>query len=275
LGDVELGLRDAELARVLSSEDADRLAAVVSNARGNGEWLRRILWWGTAVADVRGPVDARVRSDAGRFNLAFALFDSVVDERPTLTPHLAAALEPRWLRARLEDPVGEGAALATKVGGLRPLVQLFDDALVGVGRRLSAEPKRTARLADMLELMFRSELRLSADPFVAKVLPVTFIGELVGDEPATARLFRRLAEFCWLWDDWLDLAEDLARRRPNVFLGRRSMLVGAGRLVAAKRSQAEIATRLSECVAASVRAAAEIGEGALERTAALYRELFA
>jgi hypothetical protein len=272
---IELGLRDAQLARVLPKREAERLAAAVSNARGSGDWLRRIVWWGTALADVAGSGDARTRTEAGRFNLAFALFDSIVDDRAPLAPQLAGALDPRRLRARLANPVGDAAALQTTVPDLQPLVRLFDVALADVGRRLAAMPQRVARLADLLQLMFQSELCLISDPFPAKILPVVFVGELVGTDRGTARLFRRLGEFCWLWDDWLDLAEDLARRRPNVFLGRPSVLVGAGRLVAAKRSRVEIALRLEDSVAATLRAAAQIGDKAVARTGALYRELLA
>jgi hypothetical protein len=274
-GPIELGLRDGQLARVLPSREAERLAEAVSYARGTGDWLRRIVWWGTALADVAGSGDARTRTEAGRFNLAFALFDSIVDDRAPLTPQLADALDPCRLSARLANPVSDTAALRTSVPELGPLVRLFDVALADAGHRLATAPQRVARLTDLLQLMFQSELCLTPDPVPAKVLPVVFVGELVGDDCGTARLFRRLAEFCWLWDDWLDLADDLARRRPNVFLGRHSILVGAGRLAAAKRSQAEISSRLEDSVAATLRAAAQIGEAAVEHTGSFYRELLA
>ena len=268
--DVRLGLTGAELAGVVPERDALELATA---ARGDAERLRRIVWWGSALADLPDGANG-ARADAGRFNLAFALFDSVVDDTPGRIPALAHVLAPRRLRQRLAG----GGALATDVSELAPLVGLFDTALAGSGRRLRSQPRRLDELGDLLEAMFRSELRVTPDPFAAKTLPVVFLGALVDGNAATARLFRALAEFLWLWDDWLDVAADFVRLRPNAFLGRGGAAIclrGATRLAAGARAHAAVADRLDRAFSASLDAALRAGGGTYERTVAFHRELLA
>jgi hypothetical protein len=274
---VRLGLTDAELEHVLPDRVASGLAVAIAGARGDSERLRRILWWGTVLADLPGTATGGVLVEAGRFNLAFALFDSIVDDAPSRVPALAKALAPDRLRLRLAG-ASPGVALATGVAELEPVVQLFDRALADTGARLRTEPHRVEHLGDLLEAMFRSELRLTPDPFSAKTLPVVFLGALVDASSATARLFRALAEFLWLWDDWLDLAADLRRRRPNAFLGRGGSAVcarGAARLAAGAWGHGRIATRLDRAFASSLDAARRAGEQTYLRTVSFHRELLA
>jgi hypothetical protein len=268
--DVRLGLTGAELESVLPERDAFELA---TTARGDVERLRRIVWWGSALADLPDGADG-ARAEGGRFNLAFALFDSVVDDAPRRVPVLAHALAPDRLRHRLAG----GAPLVPGAPELEPLVQLFDTALAGSGRRLRAQPRRLDELGDLLEAMLRSELGMTEDPFAAKTLPVVFLGALADGSAATARLFRALAEFLWLWDDWLDVAADLCRLRPNAFLGRGGSSVclrGATRLVAGSRAHPSVADRLDRAFVSTLDAALGAGGDTYARTVAFHRELLA
>jgi len=281
--EVTLGLTVAELERALPGGEADLLTGTMSGARGDPERLRRIVWWGSALADLTGKATGTARVEAGWFNLAFALFDSVVDDTPSRVPPLARALTPDRLRLRMAAPGHGPAALTANLPELEPLVRLFDGALSAVGGRLRAQPGRLDQLGDLLEAMFRSELWAAPDPFVAKRLPVVFIGALVDPHARTARLFRAIAEFLWLWDDWLDLAEDLGRLRPNAFLGRggshagraTACARGALRLVAGPRTHGQVAGRLERALARTLDAARRDGDDTFRRTLAFHRELFA
>jgi hypothetical protein len=253
---------------------------VTSGVRGDPERLRQIVWWGAALADLPGTAIGTTRVEAGRFNLAVALFDSVVDDTPSRVPPIARALAPDRLRVRLVEPDHPAAALTTDLRELEPLVRVFDAALTGAGRRLRAQPRRLEQLGDLLETMFRSELGATPDPFLAKTLPVVFIGALV-DGHTSARLFRSLAEFLWLWDDWLDLADDLCRLRPNAFLGPASSRTarttacarGAVRLVVGPRAHSRLADRLERALASTLNAARQVGDETYRRTIAFHREL--
>ncbi len=159
--------------------------------------------------------------EAANFNLAVALFDSVVDQAPSHRTALANALTPRQMRRRLDAPGDPATAVHTREPVLVPVVGLFDEVLTSAGARYAGDPAGRRYLGDLLDAMYRSELGLSRDPFDAKRLPVVFIGALAGARAKSSRatLFDALADFFWLWDDWLDLTEDLARVAPNAFLG--------------------------------------------------------
>jgi hypothetical protein len=131
--------------------------------------------------------------------------------------------------------------------------------------------------------MFRSELRTAADPFLAKTLPVVFIGALVDARASTARLFHSLSDFLWLWDDWLDIADDLGHLRPNAFLGRASSPIGRATaclrgsvlLAAGSMAHSRGAYRLERAFVSTLDAASEMGAETLRRTVAFQRELLA
>jgi hypothetical protein len=278
---VALGLDDAALRRSLPRIEVDLLGATTSRAHGDPERLRRILWWGSALADLPWRADEMVCVDGGRFNLAFALFDSVVDESPEKVPTLARALAPERLRTRMAAPNRRDTTLTAPLPELEPLVQLFDVAVASVGRRLRGEQHRLDHLGGLAETMFQSELRLLPDPFLAKTLPVVFIGALVDTRASTARFFRALAEFLWLWDDWLDLAEDLSRLRPNAFLGRAGTHAarasacarGAIRLAAGSAAHGRLIARLERAFETTLRCASLEGDETFSRTVAFQREL--
>lgn len=284
-GAEEIGLDAVGLERALPVQEAEALTAGL-RLRGDAQCLRQIVWWGSALADLPQATPPAERNtilgEAGRFNLAVALFDSVLDDWPRALGALVEALEPDALRRRLAAPGDADPVLQTDAAALQPLVRLFDTVLAAAGTRLREQPRRVERLAELLETMFRSELGLVPDPFLAKTLPVVFIGELVDPSVETARLFRTLAEFLWLWDDWLDLSDDLRHLRPNAFLGRRRerrlgavVLGGRGavRLVAGPRAHGAVALRLDDTFRSTLVAARLADGGTYRRTLAFKRAL--
>ena len=282
---VEIGLDAHDLEGALPAQEAEALTAGLP-LRGDAERLREIVWWGSALADLPQPTSPAERNavlgEAGRFNLAVALFDSVLDDFPRALDALVEALAPDALRRRLVAPGDADPVLQTDDAALQPLVGLFDTVLAAAGTRLREQPRRVERLAELLETMLRSELGLAPDPFLAKTLPVVFIGELVDPSAETTRLFRALAEFLWLWDDWLDLSDDLRHLRPNAFLGRRrewpfgAVAIGgrgAVRVVAGPRAHGAVASRLDDTFRHTLVAARLADRGTYRRTLAFNRAL--
>ena len=62
-----------------------------------------------------GTAAGTARGEGGRLNLAFALFDSVVDDTPGRVPALARALAPDRLRTRMAHPDDDRAALTVEL----------------------------------------------------------------------------------------------------------------------------------------------------------------
>lgn len=188
--------------------------------------LRRLAWWGSALADIGCAAGARscdedLMADAARFYLGVALFDDVVDLAPARAAALARPLEPSRLRRKLERPSDPEARLRSDAPDLSLIVALFDKALAGVGRRLAEQPAWRDEVADMLEAMYRSELSLSDDPLAAKTLPFALIGHLALAPGAAAprAFFAELSSLLGLWDDWQDLLTDGWGLAPNAHLG--------------------------------------------------------
>lgn len=238
--DCRIGFDDDELSRF---SDAYRLDAIASvfDARGDIARLKQIAWWGSALADLAliddSAVRDRVLAEGAVFNLAVALFDSVVDEGSPLAARLAHTLEPRRMSARLSDPESERSRLSCGDPALQLVVDLFDAVLASAGQRLRARTDRLANLSAQLERMYLSELRIAPDLFVAKTGPVVFIGTLAADDEANVDwLYDTLARFCHEWDDWQDMAEDMPRFSPNVFLGKPRRRLSAAAVAYATRS---------------------------------------
>jgi hypothetical protein len=188
--------------------------------------LRRLAWWGSALADIgcaagSGCRDEEVLVDAARFYLGVALFDDVVDGAPHRTAALVQPLHPSRLRLKLERPTDPDTQLRCVAPDLELIAALFDRALEGIGRRLDREPGWRREIADMLEAMYLSELGLSGDPLAAKTLPFVLIGHLAlrPDETAPRTFFANLAQLLGLWDDWQDLLADGWAKAPNAHLG--------------------------------------------------------
>ncbi|MFI5169482.1 MAG: hypothetical protein ACHQM7_03895 [Vicinamibacterales bacterium] len=234
-----LGLSDERLRELAVRH---RFGLLASSFRRIGEpiELRRVAWWGSALADIACAAGSRGRdegllADAARFYLAVALFDDVVDEAPERAPALAAPLHPSRLRLKLQCPTSPSARLECAASDLELIVALFDDALEGIGRRFGAEPSRREEIGDMLEAMYRSELALSGDPMPAKTLPFTLIGHLalIPGEADARTFFARLAKLLALWDDWQDLAADGWAGAANAHLahaaGRTASVAGLAR----------------------------------------------
>jgi hypothetical protein len=256
--------------------------------RGDAGRLGRVAWWGSALGDVATTVRSAHRSDimreAALFNLAVALFDSIVDEASALSGQLAEALHPRKLERRLHCPADDAAKLSSQNATLRPIVGLFDSVMSSIGTRCQQQNVELHALQRMLERMFYSELGSGDDSYLAKRLPISFIGALV-EEPSAGTLhylFDEMADFFAKWDDWLDMAEDLTRLRGNCFLGM-TRSWGLNRAGYAAQALARVAggsachRAVARTLAASMTAAISQSQGVSElcykRVVALFAEL--
>lgn len=190
--------------------------------RGGTGRIGLIAWFGSLVADIGCAPTFRHRDlvlrEGALFNLAVALFDTIIDDQPSRRRAAAEALRPEVLIAVLRGGVplpnhGDTA--------LNSLVGLFNSTLLSTHRRLCRSPGTLSELGELLSRMYRSELGIDRDRFAAKILPVVYIGRLgdLADSPAVRDLYTRLSKFIALWDDWNDLADDILAGRPNWFAG--------------------------------------------------------
>jgi hypothetical protein len=193
--------------------------------RGDTRKLESIAWWGSAIADVvmvsHSAVRVRAMEEAAAFNLAVALFDSVVEHETRSAQQLMSALAPDRMRRRLDHPAESGAALNCADPLASRIARLFDFTLASVGGRCCTQPVGRAEMAALLEGMYLGATSVSGDPMLAKRGPVIFIGLLadLNGGRASRLLALALATFCQQWDDWQDMAEDLRVLSPNSFLG--------------------------------------------------------
>lgn len=285
-----LGLAQRELRDLFGDRQLEDLARAFP-WRGDPRRLRQIAWWGSALGDIatadRRPAAGRcVLREAACFNLAIALFDSVVDECSEHVPTLVRELDPVRIKTRLQAPRRVESALRCDDPALRLLVELFDAVFASIGRRLARDGRRLDHLIAVLEAMLRSELGLSRNPFEAKTLPIVFIGSLPGGPTPGGRdaLFDALARFLWMWDDWIDIVDDMRGLRANAFLGEcrlpASSAVGymarsLGRLAGGRRSYVQLAEGLREALDLSLQASRECGHSFHTKTVALCSELVA
>ena len=286
-GDVlqgRIGLDDDELSRFAEAFHLSSVANAVVG-RGDADRLRTIAWWGSALADLvldsDSPARDAILTEAAAFNLGVALFDSVVDDSAIPAGALVEALEPKRMAARLSSPYDQAFELSCRDSALDLVVLLFDAMLASAGRRVFTDVNRRDLLADQLESMYQSELGLAPDPFIAKTGPVRFIGALATSSDSAVRLYSALARFCQEWDDWQDMADDLSRFAPNVFLGAPRLGAGAvafaikgtWRVGAGPLLHAGIANRLSDRMQDIIDAARGCGTTTYCKTLRLCREL--
>jgi hypothetical protein len=279
------GWSDAQLAAFTHACELGELAAAVSG-RGDAASLAKIAWWGAALADLVPAGNTLARQEAmeigAAFNLAVALFDSAIDQAPIPRLALVEALAPQRLCARLHHPRDERVQLRSEHPVAARVVGLFDLALSRAGCRYAGQQTNLDELGALLEAMYRSVLGQSDDPFIAKAGPVIFIGAVAAGRAGQA-LYAALARFCQLWDDALDIAEDLTVLAPNHFLGKGRGLAmhttlayvarGSARVLAGAALHGSIERHLHQALQASLTAALACDHETHRRTLRLCREL--
>jgi hypothetical protein len=228
-GNDDLGLSASELS---AFSEMNKLEEIGQHFpwRGTAQRLETIAWWGSAVGDIacrRRPFErSQILCEAAGFNLGISLFDSILEHEPSKSPYLIEVLNEAHLKERMRDPLEADTQLICDDPTLDLLVQLFDRALSSIGQRFAASVRQIDYLSELLQEMYRSELGLSNDRFAAKSLPIVFIGTWANpneDERAFC-FFDALGCFMRLWDDWLDITDDVRNLAPNSFIGAPSSL---------------------------------------------------
>lgn len=261
----------------------DRLVAISEAfpSRGDASRLAEIAGWGAAICalTLEPEPDAReVLAAAASFNLAVALFDTLVDERVSDLGDVARRLHPDHLRELLCHP-STNRIPATMCDS--EVVQLFDSAVRTAGRRWQDLQEHLTMMGDLLEAMYCSELGTSSDPFAAKEQPVLFLGAIGSADQRGLELHRSLGRFIAAWDDWLDQDQDILARRANVFFG---IPCGRGlvgyyvralwRTIGGTHSQSSVIELLESRLDVVLRNAAVLGDPAAARTIILLTKLF-
>ena len=285
---VNIGLDDSDLNALLVGGWLRDLAKAVPE-RGDEKRLLEIARWGSVLGDLAVPTSSPQRDavlrEAALFNLGVALFDTYVDESLAQLPVLATALAPSKLEKRLFDPKNKRAHLSRHYPAVSPVVALFDHVLSSVGSRRRTAPEYLAGLISMLDCMYRSELGLSKDPFVAKRLPVLFVGHL-GAEPMNFQphgMFDSLAQFLQYFDDWQDLADDLVKFAPNAFISRYNtkgilhvasyLSGGVGRLILGGIGHRQLAYALNSMMLRTLHVSNNLGGDIPEKTSMFFWQL--
>jgi hypothetical protein len=278
-----LGLGDGPLAQLAAAHGFDELARRFPT-RGDAHHLRRVAWYGSALADIACRPDTVGRDDVLRtgalFNVAVALADTVVDEHPKALRRAQTVLHPAALERRLLRPLDQQTALTTADPELRGLAGLFDCALTTLGRRFAHEPATLHALANHLTGMYASEVHRAADRMPAKTLPTVFIATSAAGagDPSAQRLATRLAYLLALVDDWIDLGQDICRLRANGFVlshhGRGRYLLpylrrARYRVFGGRRSHTDVGWTIAGACKATLEAAAAVSPETHAKTCAL------
>jgi hypothetical protein len=245
------GLNDAELEMLATRHQFDRIASQFPT-RGDAVGLRRIARFGSQLASIACRAaglqpEPPILIEGALFNLAVALFDTIVDDQRLRIGEAAVGLAPVIIRRHLV----EGVPLPkSRDAGVELVVDLFRAVFDSLRRR--ATPAHLSRLSDALTEMYVAEVSDRGDPLSAKILPTLFFGELIApDNPKAMALMQQLGVFVALIDDWQDLPADIVERRPNAFLGgnvstqsARFTLLRFWRAIGGSASHWEIAIRL-------------------------------
>lgn len=265
-----------------------RLADLSAAFPWRGDFLRldEIANWGAAICKVSfassdvSEDTANLLTAAASFNLAVALFDSLVDEKSMQLQTVAPGLRPDCLRRVLHHP--GTFSLAPVPGSGELIVRLFDDTLRTAGNYWQHNIGHLEFLGSLLEAMYNSELGSSDDPIAAKELPVLFMGAIGTAEPQALDLYVRLGRFIAAWDDWLDQDEDILKRKPNIFFGvargRRAFAFYSRvllRIIRGRDSFTPIIRQLTARLDSVLAAAQSSGNPALDRTVDLLKDLLA
>jgi hypothetical protein len=223
-----LGLPIGDIEAACERYGVDGLVRRIHGRGDTAAHLHRIAWHGSALVDIGCPSDHPARErlllDGALFNLAVALTDSLVDDEPETGALAASVLHPERLARRLAAPHDPLAAIDSADSELAALFGLWDTLLVRLGERFHADRDSQARLAAMLARMHHSEFEPHADRLPAKVMPIEFLGALLGDtgggSPPSAleALYGELGRLLGLADDWYDLAADMRHLRANQFI---------------------------------------------------------
>ncbi|MDF1596038.1 MAG: hypothetical protein P1T08_08075 [Acidimicrobiia bacterium] len=248
-----------------------RVAAAVPE-RGDTKRLSQIAGWGAAACWITAEPDTEdvVYAAAGAFNLAVAVFDSVLDRGPERSAALVGSLAPPHLARVLNDP--ERQRFEPVGSEHEPVTELFHVALAGFVGRWGNDRGHMSLALDLLSTMYRSEVGESDDPMPAKALPSAFLGLMGTNDPAHIDMHRALGRFLAAWDDWMDLDEDLLGFRPNRYLGNPQgwnvmcYLVQAVKLVASSRAHRPVRSDLRRQLQATIHKAMALDHVARSRT---------
>lgn len=216
-----LGLSDTLLCQLAKQFQFARIQHLCPS-RGSEEILKRIAWYGSALSDINTEEGLehsnRVLTEGALFNVAVALFDTIIDDMPAKKQRLMQSINLPCIEKRLHYPQNETFALKNEEDELIDLIaKLFDAVFRSIGTRLLGDKDKIDRLFSVIAAMYNSEIGKSHDPFKAKYLPIQFIGQLNG-KYQSHEFYKQLANFIFLYDDWIDMPEDYLNFKPNFFL---------------------------------------------------------
>lgn len=212
------GLSDDEIQFLAKQFEFTTLAKYCPQ-RGNENQLKQIAWFGSAIADIsienKNQERKKILTEAALFNLGICLFDSIIDDAPNKRKILLSIINLKTIKQKLLSPQFFFFE-QSQDNHITLIANIFDTVFGSIGQRQC----KIDEFYVMIARMYESEIETSEEIFSAKYLPVVFIGRLGQKEVNYYyhSYFSRLAEFLFIYDDWLDLADDALHLKTNYFL---------------------------------------------------------
>ncbi|RYY57402.1 MAG: hypothetical protein EOO09_02800 [Chitinophagaceae bacterium] len=223
---LQTGLGHSELCRFAQQYRLHEIATAIPH-RGDVEDLMVIAWFGSAIADLgcydSGEKRDRILQEGALFNLAVALFDTVMDEMPAHRDQLKLSVNIPLIRGRLWNPLNPDTRLTSRDPAITHIAALFDALFVSLGSRVegNSRGRELSEIISLFSAMYNGGSNGERDPFRTKVLPVLFLGRLnysFRNYVLMEDFYCQLGKFIQLYDDWLDMARDALQGKPNYFL---------------------------------------------------------
>ncbi|HET9057267.1 MAG TPA: hypothetical protein VFN30_10535 [Chitinophagaceae bacterium] len=226
---LSIGLNDEDLEQLATRYDFSFIAKHIPH-RGDSDNLKLIAWFGSAITDLAcwdlNENKEDILVEGALFNLGISLFDSVIDEIPNKKLELLHAINVSGIEKRIIKPNDEESRLASNDNVINHIAIIFDGVFSSLGKRMPYSPNEPfiSELIRLIRLMYNSEVRVDENPFNAKSLPIIFLGKLGitnSFRPETEVFYNKLGQFIQIYDDWMDMADDFLKGKPNYFFNNR------------------------------------------------------
>lgn len=252
--------------------------------------FQTILWFGSCFADLLfSDSDKNENKDAytttltqaALFNLAVSLIDSIVDNNNQiqLTKFKEEINKEVIISLLKEKNINLSPNKYNDDKFLSVLVTLIKHILVSIGISFKDRKDLTMEITGMIWDMYKSELKLhDYKKLDAKFLPILFISKLrildPEKQPHYDNFFKSISEFFYIYDDWVDLVDDIFDGNNNSIIKSTSVPLNMIKLLTSSKLKINTENRLSELLKDSMKTAFSIDIEVGNKTILLYKNIF-